>query len=382
MDSTVKVKAKIIISLSLVVGVILITSTTFLKTGKAEEHSVVSMPDLASHPTYSNYKFNNAEDVINIGVQPIYSPTGLISETMKRDAVLHKVLSGLGMNVRFYAFLKGDDVNYFLRRGDIDVGIGGDMPAITASATVDVIVPALIQQGFTSVIANRPMLIRELRGKKIGYAFGSNAHYALLKTLSSDGLNEAQVKLIPMEVTEMPEALQTGKIEAFSAWEPTSTITLTKYPESVVIHRYLSSGYIYFVKTFSDRHPEVVRHIIAAEIRALRWMQSNRQNLLQASEWAIQAGEDLTNRKLELSVEQYASLAESDILGLTSAPIIPQNDLRQNGPLHMEFEFLKNLGKIPDTTNWDKVYNSFDLQTMIDVLAHSRKYKLNEFDYE
>ncbi len=382
MDSTVKVKAKIIISLSLIVGVILITSTTFLKTGKAEKHSVVSMPDLSNHPTYSNYKFNNTEDVVNIGVQPIYSPTGFISETMKRDAVLNKELSRSGMKLRFYAFLKGDDVNYFLRRGDIDVGIGGDMPAITAAATLDIIVPALIQQGFTSVIANRPMLIRELRGKKIGYAFGSNAHYALLKTLSSDGLNEAQVKLIPMEVTEMPEALQTGKIEAFSAWEPTSTITLTKYPESVVIHRYLSSGYIYFVKTFSDRHPEVVRHIIAAEIRALRWMQSNRQNLLQASEWAIQAGEDLTNRKLELSVEQYASLAESDILGLTSAPIIPQNDLRQNGPLHMEFEFLKNLGKIPDTTNWDKVYNSFDLQTMIDVLAHSRKYKLNEFDYE
>lgn len=375
-------KIRRIISSFIVVLLTLLIHTTFIKTGEAEIHSKPTTPDLYNHPVYSGYEFNNSEGVVNLGTQPVYSPTGLISETMKRDTTLHNALSILGMKIKFYAFLNGGDVNYFLRQGDVDAGIGGDMPAITASATMDVVVPALVQMGFTSLIANRPMLISELRGKKIGYPFGSNAHYALLKTLSSDGLSEAQVKLIPMEVTNMPEALQAGKIDAFSAWEPTSTITLMKYPENVIIHRYLSSGYMYFVKSFSDRRPEVVRQIIAAEIRALRWLQSDRQNLLQASEWAIQAGEDLTNHKLELSVEQNASLGKSDILGLTSVPIIPQNDLRQNGPLQMEFEFLKTLGKIPASTNWDKVYNSFDLQTIINVLANSNKYKLNEFDYD
>ncbi len=139
---------------------------------------------------------------------------------------------------------------------------------------------------------------------------------------------------------------------------------------------------MYFNKTFSENHPELVRQILVAEIRALKWMKNNRQNLLLASEWAIQAVEDLTNNKLELSVEQNASLAENDILGLTSAPIIPQNDLRENGPLHMEFEFLKTLNKIPATSNWEKVHNSFDLQIIIDVLANSRKYKLQEFNYD
>lgn len=379
-------KIRKIISSFIVVLLTLLIHNTFLKTGKAERYPryttpEYTTPDLSIHPIYSNYKFNNSEGVVNLGVQPIYSPTGLISETMKRDTTLHNALSELGMKVRFYAFLKGDDVNYFLRRGDIDAGISGDMPVITAAATMDIIIPTLIQQGFSSLIANRSMLVRELHGRKIGYALGSNAHYALLRTLSSDGLSEAQVELIPIDVTKMPEALATGKIDAFSSWEPTSTIALTKYPKNVVIHRYLSSGYIYFVKSFSDRRPEVVRQIVAAEIRALRWMQSNRQNLLQASEWALQAGEDLTNHKPELSVEQNASLAESDIVGLTSAPIIPQNDLGQNGPLHMEFEFLKTLAKIPASTNWKKVHNSFDLQIIIDVLANTKKYKLNEFDY-
>jgi len=256
------------------------------------------------------------------------------------------------------------------------------MPAITAAATMDTVIPALIQQGFTSVVAKRSMLIRELRGKKIGYAFGSNAHYALLKALSSGRLSEDHVKLIPMDVNEMPEALQSGKVTAFSAWEPTPAITLMKYPENVVIHRYLSSGYIYFTKIFSDKYPEVVRQIVAAEIRALRWMQSSRENLLKASEWALQASERLTMQKVELSVEENASLAEDDILGIASAPIIPQNDLRQNGSLFTEFEFLKALNQIPASANWKKVRGSFDLQIMIDVVTHSKEYKLNEFNYD
>ena len=375
-------KIKRVVYTFLAACLILVAHTALLKTCKAEDQSIVKAQDLSHHPVYSKYKFNNAENVINLGVQPLYSPTGFITEVMKRDAVLRKDLSALGMEVRFYAFFKGGDVNWFLRKGNIDVGIGGDMPAITAAATMDTVIPALIQQGFTSVVANRSMLIRELRGKKIGYAFGSNAHYALLKALSSGRLSEDQVKLISMDVNEMPEALQSGKVTAFSAWEPTPAITLMKYPENVVIHRYLSSGYIYFTKIFSDKYPEVVRQIVAAEIRALRWMQSSRENLLKASEWALQASERLTMQKVELSVEENASLAEDDILGITSAPIIPQNDLRQNGSLFTEFEFLKALNQIPASANWKKVRGSFDLQIMIDVVTHSKEYKLNEFNYD
>ena len=139
---------------------------------------------------------------------------------------------------------------------------------------------------------------------------------------------------------------------------------------------------MYFARAFSENHPELVRQILAAEIRALRWMKSDRENLLLASEWAIEAGEDLTNNKSELSVEENASLAENDILGLTSAPIIPQNDLRENGPLQLEFEFLKTLNKVPVASNWENVHKSFDLQIIIDVLANSEEYKLSVFDYD
>jgi len=371
-----------IISVFLVSIVILWVFFVFLKTGSAENKQIVPVQDLSNHPIYSNYKFSKAEGVINIGVQPLYFPTGLITETMTRDTVLSEALNRLGLGIRFYSFLKGDDVNFFLRQGDIEVGIGGDMPAITVAANLEVVIPILIQQGFTSIIANSHMLIKELRGKDIGYAFGSNAHYALLSTLESNGLSEDEVNLIPMEVIEMPDALHTGKIAAFSAWEPTATASLMKYPESVAIHRCLSSGYMYFQKTLLDKHSEAVYQIVASEIRAIQWMQCNKRNLLQASKWAIEASKSIAAKRIGLSAEQNADLAKNDILGLKSVPKIPQNDLKQNGPLHREFEFLKTLGKISSSINWDKIQDSFDPQIINEVLTNSKKYKLNEFIYD
>jgi len=370
------------IGILLIPGIILLVIILMPHKGRFERPKISLQSDLSKHPIYTKYEFDKTENIINIGIQPLYLPTGMISAAMKRDTTLSEVLSGLDIKIRYYSFLKGDDVNYFLRRGDLDVGIGGDMPAIFAAATLDVVIPALIQQGFISIVADRHMLMSELRRRRIGFAFGSNAHYALLKALASEGLSEAEVILIPMEATEMPEALHSGEIDAFSAWEPTPAITTMKDPGSVVIHRVLSSGYLYFLKAFSDQHPEAVRQIIAAEIRAIRWMQSDRRNLLLAGKWAIQAGEKLSGQNIGLSVEQYADLAVRDILGLTSAPIVPKNDFKRNGPLHMEYEFLEALGKISPSSSWEKVRDSFDCQIIAEVFANPKRYDLDDFNYE
>ena len=50
--------------------------------------------NLLKHSIYSNYVFDNTDKVINIGIQPLYLPTGLISEVMERDMVLQMAGSG------------------------------------------------------------------------------------------------------------------------------------------------------------------------------------------------------------------------------------------------------------------------------------------------
>ena len=356
-------------------------STVIITTVMAGDNPQDSTPDLTKHPIYSAYDFGREEGVINFGTQSVYMPPGLISETMKRDIILKTTLSGMGMEIKFYDFLKGVDVNFFLRRGALDAGIGGDMPTLTAAATLDVVAAALVHRGFTSVVARRDVLLGGLRGRRIAYAFGSNAHYSLLQALSAVGLDEEDVQLIPMDICEMPEALHAGEIDAFSAWEPTPTITLNKYKDTVIIYSKLNSGYLYFPKDFAIEHDDAMYYIVAAVMRAVRWMQVSDENLIRASFWSRKAGEKLMGRNLEISDEEIARLAKEDVIGMKQPCRIPKGDLELMGTLYYEFEFLKTLDKIPATADWDNVQNSFDKRIVEEILANPKKYRLNEFDY-
>lgn len=366
----------VVIGCFLILGVVLMFSTK-----PDKEIPLVSTPNLTQHPIYSKYMFNTKDHVINIGVQPLYLPSSLIMETLKRDTILREELSNLGLEILFFDFLKGDDVNFFLGRGDIDAGIGGDMPTLTAAANLDIVIPVMIQRGFISIVANRHMLVEQLNGKKIGYAFGSNAHYALLKTLASAGLNKNDVKLIPMEVAQMPEALDAGKITVFSAWEPTPATALKNYTNSIIIHQRLSLGFFYFLETLYQKHPEAVSHILAAQIRAIRWMQDKRQNLSRACKWNIAAIDKAFGIKINLSVDDIAAIAMKDILGQTSNLGITEDTLKVNGPLDQEFKFLISIEKVPASASWALTRKKFQPGILNKTWSERDKYRINESKY-
>lgn len=340
------------------------------------------VPDLSDHSLYSTYDFGSAVKVIDMGVQPLWLPTSIITEAMRRDAVLTEQLTELGLAIRFHPFLKGADVNFFLERGDLEVGIGGDMPTLTAAARSNVLVASLTQQGYCSIVARRHMLLKELRGKRIGYAFGSNAHYALLDALSLAGLAETDVRLIPVDVNEMPDALNQDTIDAFSAWEPTPTVALARFEDQVVIHRSLSTGYLYFSRAFAEGNPEGVHLVVASELRAVYWLNERRENLLQAARWALEEGRKLSPEVGVLSENDYAFLAERDLLGFLSVALLPENVLSKEGPLFREFEFLRRLGRISDAATWEGVRSCFDQSIIEQVLTEKQKYKVDTFRYQ
>jgi len=350
---------------------------------KAEQAvSVPTQQRPADNPVYAKYDFSCADNAVRIGVQPLYLPTGLITEMMRRDHILHQDLSAQGREICFYPLLKGSDVNYFLDRGDLDGGIGGDMPTITAAANLEVVIPSMVQQGFLSIVAKQQMFIKDLRSRRLGFAPGSNAHFALLTTLASAGLNETNTTLIPLEVNQMAEALHNGNIDAFAAWEPTPALALLEHKENVVIHQNLSTGYIYFTRAFAEAYPETVRIIIAAEIRAIKWLTQSKQNLKTGAKCNLGAEEKFTGKKMDLNPEQIAGLARKDILRSYQLPDISPDQISENSPLHQEFRFLQSLGKINITSDWKKVRNSFDLTILQDVIRHPERYHLDQFDYD
>jgi len=183
-----------------------------------------------------------------------------------------------------------------------------------------------------------------------------------------------------MDVTEMPEALHKGIIDAFAAWEPMASTTLMRYQGTVAIHRSRHLGFMYFRKDFADAHPEALRQIVAAEIRAIRWLRADRSHLDRSSMWAIGGGKELSAYKWDVSPEQFSDII-IDLGGVSVAPIIPKGDMRRDGLLHRELEFLKASRQIPESVTWERVLKMFDQLITREILAHPAEYLLDTSDY-
>ncbi|MES0336725.1 MAG: ABC transporter substrate-binding protein [Candidatus Magnetobacterium sp. LHC-1] len=333
-------------------------------------------------PRYLKYEFGNGKNVINVGIQPMYLPANIITEVMSCDAVLYETLKDLGMEIRFFPFSKGRDVNYFLLRGDLQVGVGGDLSAIVAASTDKVVVASLMQYGFTSVVTKQHTRIKDLRGTKIGYAFGSNAHYTLLSAMSIEGNIPKDVRLVKMEVTDMVAALRAHKIDAFAAWEPTVTEALITLPGSDVIYSKVSSGFMYFGKDFYASHPDAAEAIVASELRALRWLKRSEQNLLTAARWALERQKSFSGKLSPLTPEQIAAIALKDLPGMNTDPRLPMGNFAQHGTMSEEFDFLKSIEFIPSGVSMDIVYKNFQPGIIEKIANNPVKYRLNEYRYD
>lgn len=365
MSSIVKKRHMII----LVVAILVITGMAILILRFSTEADVGDLPqDPLDNPLYSAYDFDNP-DTIYIGTQPLFSPTGLISEAMEHDLILEEDLMELGFKIKFLPFLKGFDVNQFIMAGLLDGGIGGDMPTLTIASKGNALIPVKVQDGQTWLMAKKSFLLKELKGKRIGYAPGSNAHFSLLNLMASSGLSEKDVKLEPLPVNAMPEALEQGDIDAFAAWEPTASIAESKYGFSRCFGA-PSLGFMYFDKDIIIDHPVVMRAIVASAARSIAWLREGSSNRLLAGAWNVSKANILTGDTYPLTFEEDAAVAERDLLfsfwDMTGD--VGEVDLSDDSLLAREFAFLSDLGKVEGDIPWSVIRDSFDPLVMAEIL--------------
>jgi ABC-type nitrate/sulfonate/bicarbonate transport system substrate-binding protein len=373
-------KVFLIFVLIIVIG---LSFLLLLKNKKTDVSSLVSEVELLDHPIYSLYEFDQGDSAINIGFQPLYLPTGIIFELIKRDNILKQALSVLGKEIKYYPFLKGADVNVFLQQKKLDGGVGGDMPALSIASSLDLIIPVILQKGKASIVSAKPMLTDDLIDKNIGYPYGSISHYFILELLQSAGIPESKVNLIPMELSEMAKALNNSEIDLFSAWEPNVASALKQYPDFFITYQKITTGYLYFSKNFVQENPEIANYIIAAVIRSISWMKSNNDNLLQACEWNIREMEKLTKEKSILNAQEMAELTRQDIFRYYSmySIVISDNDISNNSNLFREYEFLKALNSNKENRTWEDVVKSFDNNMINEIFKRPNEFHLNDYDY-
>lgn len=334
----------------------------------------------SSDPLYGSYRFGKTDLQIDIGVQPLALPEAPVGELLRRDLLLAKSLKSLGATLETHGFRKGAEINYFLERKDLEGGLAGDMPTLTAAANFDVTVVAMVKHGFSSIIAARPMMLRDLAGKRVATGFGSTAHFTLLSALESEKLSDRDLTLIDMSVTEMQKALENGSIDAFCAWEPTPSLALSAHPEFQTVHSGLNMSFLYFRSDFVRQYPELTRLITAAVIRGCRFMRDE-ASLRSTAQLTAKTATDFSSGGVPMIPETTVFITRRDLIEIPGAPQIDEKLLIPGGPLEKEFLFLKGTKKISPNASWGGMIDSFDLSMAKMILESERTYDLQNFDF-
>lgn len=330
---------------------------------------------------FDRYGLTPASAALDLGVQPLGTPSGVISAVMLRDRLLRSALVNAGKPLKAHAFRRGADMVALLGDDRLEAGLLGDMPTILAASANQVLVVGLVKQAATAIVASGDTQVRGLAGKRIGYVPESSAHSTLLQGLASSGLTENDVKLVALGVDEMPDALARGDIEAFSAWEPAPSVALGRSDKNRVVFRGLSSDYFVINRDFEKNSPEAARLLVAGFVRAIEWMRASPRNLEAAARWAVADSQTFAGKVSAVTAQQIRVITRREILNIPSAPVI----LVAPGappPLKSEYEFLEKLGKLPAKARWDNVASAFRYDGLGRVQSEPSKFKVHSFDYE
>jgi ABC-type nitrate/sulfonate/bicarbonate transport system substrate-binding protein len=331
-------------------------------------------------PYYASYGLVADSVAVDIGIQPLGYPSGVLTAVLRHDAILRQKLAALGQPLQTHPFHRGADMLPLLGDNRLEAGLLGDMPTLLAAAGGKIVIIGLAKQSPTAIVARDQTQLSGLRGKRIAYVAASSAHQTLLQGLSSAGLTESDVQLLTMGVDAMPDALKRGEIDAFAAWEPAPSIALANAPGNRIVFRGLSSDYFVVSKAFAQRSPAAVDAVVAAYVRAFEWLRLSQKNQERAARWAKAEAESLSGRPSDLPVEKITSITRRDILNIPSAPSIINNP-KAPPPLLGEFEFLKRLGKIPATGDWDNVAKALNNDLLLRVITNPRQHETGRFDY-
>ena len=331
-------------------------------------------------PYYASYGLTPNSAAVDVGIQPLGYPSGVLTTVLRHDAILREKLVLLEQPLQLHPFRRGADMLPLFGENRLEAGLLGDMPTLLSAASGHVLVVGLAKQSPTAIVARDSSQLRSLRGKRIAYVEASSAHQTLLQGLAAGGLNEGDVQLVPMGVDAMPEALKLGKIDAFAAWEPATSIALANTAGSQVVFRGLSSDYFVVSKAFAQRSPAAVDALVAAYVRAINWLRLSQKNLDRAAVWAKAEAEAFSGNRSDFPLEKISSITRRDILNIPSAPNIIINP-KAPPPLRAEFEFLKRLGKIAADGDLQKVSRALDNDLLSRVLTEPRKHEIGRYDY-
>jgi ABC-type nitrate/sulfonate/bicarbonate transport system substrate-binding protein len=190
-----------------------------------------------------------------------------------------------GLDITFRKYPYGKPALEAMIAGESDFAVSAETPVMFAAmkgAEILIVAHTMTSVKTTAIVARRKSGIgspSDLKGKKIGFTAGTNAEYFLDVFLTVHAIPRETVKTVPMKPDEMGDALKTGRVDAVAVWIPYLSIFAKQYGKEVVLFFdetiYVETSLVTGKKVFVTAHPEAVKKILRALIKAEDFVRKN-----------------------------------------------------------------------------------------------------------
>jgi ABC-type nitrate/sulfonate/bicarbonate transport system substrate-binding protein len=173
--------------------------------------------------------------------------------------------------------------------GKVDIATSAETPFMFAAVNgipVRIIATIITYQPFDLIAGPGIPSLDALKGKKIGYVQGTNAHFYLDRLLKSKHLAFRDVSAINLRVGDFVPSLVSGAIDGFVWSEPLISAALSKGSQFHRLHSeglYYAYGCVHTMQSTIDKKPDLLaralKTVMAAD-RVIKDEQAKAQKIL------------------------------------------------------------------------------------------------------
>ena len=188
-----------------------------------------------------------------------------------------------GVNVELVLIENIDDNLQYFKAGKADAAFGLQSDAMLLSAEgipLKIVYIVDFSNGGDVIVSKLDFkTITDLKGKTVSVdKLNSFNHIFLVELLRTNGLEESDVKIIPIIASEVPNALKSGLIDAGQTWEP--------YQSHAIANGYrllatsadapgIITDVLMFHSKFIEERPDDVKKVLRGLFRALEFRDTN-----------------------------------------------------------------------------------------------------------
>jgi NitT/TauT family transport system substrate-binding protein len=190
--------------------------------------------------------------------------------------------------------------------GDVDISTVAPTPIMfTSFIRQDFLIFATFvsSDNDIKVIANKDKGInttKDLKGKRIGTPAGTTGQFILAAFLTYNGLFESDVEMVDINPSGLPEAINSGEVDAIIIWEPHGHNALKLLGDKAIrlpsAEVYRTTFNFMVMQDFARESPEALKRFLSAIDGATTFINTNKEEAQRVVSERLNLDKKLTNQ--------------------------------------------------------------------------------------